>query len=201
MDCRLTASFFTTQSWSTVKLWPCCILILLLHVVVLRIFRSEVAPKGHTLIKIYRIQTSPLPENKQLHIEQGKFQTFHLSCPERQRFYIVIVLLICCQYVFAPMFMTLLTAPLATLSLNWLVGVCTVCCTHWLITLSLWLVFIFAQVIRNYIKQKWAERVCAICSPEWQNLGVGEDSGKEDWFHACETPQENQYAHPNPRLT
>ena len=91
---------------------------------------------------------------------------------------------------------------LSVLSLNWLLGsnVQYVACTDSSLPLRLYL-FIFARVIRNNIKQKWAEHFCAICSPRWQSLGVGGVGGKKDWFDACETPQENQYAHHNPRLT
>ena len=192
--------------WQAVGLTVALHLLILFHfVVVLRPFRGKVAPKGHTPFKIYSIQTSHLPENKPFHSQQG--WKVSDSPPEYilqkiQEFYTVVFMLICFHYVFALVFMALLTVPVATLSLNWLLGsyLQYVACTDSSLALRLYL-FISAQVIKSCIKPKWDGHFCGICRPKWQSLGVGEEGGKEDWFDACETPQENQYAHRNPRLT
>ncbi len=208
MDCRLTAGFYTTLWWFSDKLWA-----LRLHCSHWFCFCTWWF-SGSSMVKLFEkvippsryIESRHLTPQKTNHFtfKAGKFRSFQPSSysPEIQGFYVVVFMLICCHYVFAVIFMTLLTVPVATLSLNWLLGsyVQYVACTDSSLSLRLYL-FIFAQVIRNYITQKWAEHFCGICSPKWQSIGAVEGGGKEDWFDACESPQENQYAHHNPRLT
>lgn len=129
MDFRLTLCFYTTLCWSSDKL---CLKLHCSYWFYFLTWRFS----GPSLVKLFQkvktpsryIESRYLTTQKTNHFsinKVAKFETFLLRVLslDIQGFFIVVFMLILFYYVSPVMFMTLLTVPLAALSLNWLLSV------------------------------------------------------------------------------
>lgn len=184
MDFRLAAYVCTTLCWSSDKLrlfWSHCSSGLLC------LSAAPLAPSG---VKLLREVTDRRPR------EMCRTRTTRFSCspvlhPQTWR----VCFSSCLSHYWQCQ---------PALSLSWLLAGSLQNAAHADSSLSgSFYLFIYLSICGTGHKESHQTQMsrAIFCGPGWQRVGAAEEGGKEDRLWACETPQENRYAHRCPRLT